>query len=136
MFPLTRILSLAAVGVFVSLTVTTRASSDELVQNLGPVGPHEPILTAVGSKRVIAFYEPDNGKCATQLVLWDPTDDGKSTAGFKAVINPRQMAHIDIPESQSFVLQCDGNAERLAIVDPSIVDPSKCVKFVPAAAPN
>ena len=57
--------------------------------------------------------------------LWDPTDDGKSAAGFEAVINPRQMAHIDTSERQSFLLQCDGNAERLVIVDPST-----CVKFI------
>ena len=126
MFPFSRILSLAAAGALVAFTTASlSARADEMVQNLGPVGPHEPILTAVGSKRVIAFYEPDNGKCATHLVLWDPTDDGKSTAGFKAVINPRQMAHIDTSERQSFLLQCDGNAERLVIVDPST-----CVKFI------
>src|SRR5262245_52110162 len=138
MFPFSHILSLAAAVAFVVFTAASLpARADEMVQNLGPVGPHEPILTAVGSKRVIAFYQPDSGKCAVHLVLWNPAD-GKagSTVGYEATLNPRQMAHIDIPESQSFVLQCDGNAERLAIVDPSIVDPSKCVKFVAAAAPN
>jgi len=35
------------------------------------------------------------------------------------------MAHIDTSERQSFLLQCDGNAERLVIVDPST-----CVKFI------
>jgi hypothetical protein len=59
------------------------------------------------------------------LVLWDPTDYGKSAAGFEAVVNPREMAHIDTSERQSFLLQCDGNAERLVIVDPST-----CVKFI------
>ena len=108
-----------------SAAASLPARADDLVDNLGPVGPHEPILAWSGSKRVIAFYEPDSGKCATQLVLWDPTDDGKSAAGFEAVINPRQMAHIDTSERQSFLLQCDGNAERLVIVDPST-----CVKFI------
>ena len=35
------------------------------------------------------------------------------------------MAHIDTSERQSFLLQCDGKAERLVIVDPST-----CVKFI------
>jgi hypothetical protein len=38
------------------------------------------------------------------------------------------MAHIDTSERQSFLLQCDGNAERLVIVDPST-----CVKFIMTA---
>jgi hypothetical protein len=41
------------------------------------------------------------------------------------------MAHIDTAKNQSFHLQCDDNAEHLAIVDPS-----KCVKFVVVAAPK
>ena len=126
MFPFSRILCLAVARALVAVTAASHpARADELVDNLGPVGPHEPILAWSGSKRIIAFYEPDSGKCATQLVLWDPMDDGKSAAGFQAVINPREMAHIDTSERQSFLLQCDGNAERLVIVDPST-----CVKFI------
>ena len=34
--------------------------------NFGPVGPNEPILTNVGTKRVIAFYVPDSGRCCDQ----------------------------------------------------------------------
>jgi hypothetical protein len=30
--------------------------------------------STVGSKRVIAFYEPDSGNCAVQLVMWKTTD--------------------------------------------------------------
>jgi hypothetical protein len=133
MFPLTRILSLAAAGALVAFTAASiSARADELAQNLGPVGPHEPILTWVGSKRVIVFYEPDSGKCAAHLVLWNPSDvNAESTKGYQATLNPQQMAHIDTAEDQWFLLQCGDNAERLAIVDPS-----KCVKFVVVAAPK
>ena len=50
MFPLSRnFLKFAAAGAFLALTVSgTPARADELAQNLGPVGPHEPILTTVG----------------------------------------------------------------------------------------
>jgi len=133
MFPLTLILSLAVGGALAAFTaVSTAALAYELVDNLGPVPPHEPILTSVGSKRVIAFYEPESGKCVVHLVLWDPADDrAESTKGYQATLNPRQMAHIDTPEYQSLHLQCSDNAERLAIVDPS-----KCIQFVVVAAPN
>ena len=60
MFPLTRSLTLAAAGAIVALTAaSTPARADQLAQNLGPVGPREPILTTVGSKRVMAFYWPE-----------------------------------------------------------------------------
>jgi hypothetical protein len=130
MFALTRILSLAAVGVFVALTaVTTRASSDEMVQNLGPVGPHEPILATFGSKRIIAFYHPDSGKCAVHLVLWNPADDkAESTVGYKATLNPLQMAHVDSAENESLHLQCSDHAQRLVLVDPNY-----CIRFAVVA---
>ena len=74
--------------------------------------------TTVGSKRVIAFYEPDSGNCAVHVVVWNPTDvNGESTAGFQADLNPRQMAHIDTAENKSLYLQCGDNAEYLAIVN-------------------
>ena len=64
MFTLTRsFLKFTAACSLLALTaISTPARADEMVQNLGPVGPHEPILTTVGNKRVIAFYEPDNGQ--------------------------------------------------------------------------
>ena len=133
MFPLTRILSLAAAGALAAFTAASiSARADELAQNLGPVGPHDPILTTVGSERVIAFYKSDGGNCAVHVVLWNPTDvNAESTVGFQTTLNPRQMGHIDAAEDKSLHLQCGDNAERLAIVDPS-----KCIKFVVVAAPK
>src|SRR6476646_3067391 len=90
MFPLTRSLSLAAAGAIVALTAASiPARADQLAQNLGPVGPREPILTWVGSKRVIAFYQPDSGNCAVHVVVWDPTDvNAESTAGLSGYPKP------------------------------------------------
>ena len=103
MFPLTRSLSLAAAGAIVALTAASiPARADELAQNLGPVGPREPILTWVGSKRVIAFYQPDSGNCAVHVVVWDPTDvNAESTAGLQATLSPRQMERISTPPKTS-----------------------------------
>ena len=121
MFPLTRIPSLAAVGALVALTAgSIPARADELAQNLGPVGPHEPILTTVGSKRVIAFYEPDSGHCAVHAVVWNTTDvNADSAARVRVSLNPQQMMQIDTAEKKSLDLQCGDNAESLAIVDTS-----------------
>ena len=119
MFPLTRSLSLAAAGAVLALAAPSiPARADELAQNLGPVGPREALLTWVGSKRVIAFYQPDSGNCAVRVVVWDPTDvNAESTAGLQTTLNPRQIAHIKTTENKSVYLQCGDNAERLAIVD-------------------
>ena len=94
----------------------------------GPVGPYEPILTTVGSKRVIAFYEPNSGHCDFRAVVWNTTDiNANSAARFQADLNPRQMVRIDTAEKESLKLQCGDNAaESLAIVDTN--------KFIAAGA--
>jgi hypothetical protein len=114
-------LGIAAAVAFVALTaVGLPARADELVQHLGPVGPHDPILTTFGDKRVIAFYEPDNGRCAVNAVVYDKTDadTGMTTAArFRVSLNPRQMVHIDSTDNESINLQCGDRAETLALVD-------------------
>jgi hypothetical protein len=125
MFPLPRnFLKFAAAGAFLALTVSgTPARADEMAQNLGPVGPHEPILTTVGNKRVIAFYEPDNGQCAVNAVVFDKTDayTGMTTAArFRVSLNPREIVHIDSADNESVKslnLQCGEDAEKLTIID-------------------
>jgi hypothetical protein len=126
MFTLTRIqcLKFAAAGALVALTAASLpARADELPSNLGPVGPHEPILTTVGSKRIIAFYEPDSGHCVVNAVVWDNTaantDMPSSAARVRISLNPRQTVHIDSAEQESLNLQCGDNAASLAIVDTS-----------------
>ena len=116
-------LNFAAAVVVVVCTLGTPARADELVQNLGPVGPHEAILTEVGSERVIAFYEPDNGRCAVHAVVFDKTDayTGMTTAArVRVSLNPREMVHIDSADNESVKslnLQCGENAEKLTIID-------------------
>jgi hypothetical protein len=120
MFPLSRnFLKFAAAGALVALTaVSTPARADEMVQNLGPVGPHEPMITMVGSKRVIAFYVPGNGNCNVQAVIWSSDDAAATTAaGFRASLNPGQTASIDSADNKSLTLKCGDYAESLAAVD-------------------
>ena len=116
-----RLLGFAAAGAFVTLTaLDLPARADELVQHLGPVGPHEPILTTFGNKRVIAFYEPDNGRCAVNAVVYDKTDaeTGMTTAArVRLSLNPHQVVHIDSTDNKSINLQCGDRADMLALVD-------------------
>ena len=118
-----QLLKFAAAGVVVVFTLGTPARADEMVQNLGPVGPHEAILTEVGGERVIAFYEPDNGRCAVHAVVFDKTDvyTGMTTAArVRVSLNPREIVHIDSADNESVKslnLQCGKNAEKLTIID-------------------
>ena len=105
MFPLSRnFLKFAAAGAFLALTVSgTPARADEMAQNLGPVGPHEPMITTVGSKRVIAFYVPDNGGCDVKAVIYDKTDadTGMTTsARVRVSLNSREIFHIDSADNE------------------------------------
>jgi len=99
-------------------TVSTVARAGDQAQNLEPVGPHEAILTTVGSKQVIAFYEPGNGQCALHAVIWNSAnvDDDVSAARVRIDLEPGQIVHIDSAENESLDLQCSANAEKLAVV--------------------
>ena len=131
MFPLSRnFLKFVAAGAFVALTVSgTPARADEMAQNLGPVGPHEPMITMVGNKRVLAFFEPGNGYCAIQAVIWNSADVNEDTTSrVRTNLNAGQLLIIDTPDNKTLKLQCGDKAERLAIIE------SK--DFVAAAAGN
>jgi hypothetical protein len=98
--------------------LTSPASADEMVQRLGSVGPHEPLLTTVGTKRIIAFFVPGNGQCNVQAVLWNADDmEAKSAASVRFVLNPSQTASIDSSPTETFTLKCGDHAESLASVD-------------------
>ena len=113
-----RFMAFAAAGALALSLASLPAHSDELAQNLGPVGPNEPILTTVGSKRVIAFYVPGNGQCGINVVVWDRSDaGGDSAARVRVSLNPRQTVHIDSAENKSINLQCGESAKTLALVD-------------------
>jgi hypothetical protein len=114
------LLSVAAASALVMLTAAALpARADDLAQNLGPVGPHDPILTTFGNKRIIAFYEPDQGRCAVQAVVWEKSDaeTGLTTAArVRVSLSPRQIVHVDSTDNKSISLQCGDRARSLALV--------------------
>lgn len=113
----TQLSKLAAVGSLVALgAFGLPAHADE--QNLGPVGPHEPILSTVGSKRVIAFYLPGSDSCTLHMVIGDVRDpEAAFVSRIRVDLEPGQMVHLDSVEQKSLNLECGDNAEKLAIVD-------------------
>jgi hypothetical protein len=120
MFALSRnFLKFAAASAFLVLTLSgTPARADEMAQNLGPVGPHEPMITTVGGKRVIAFYVPGNGGCNVQAVIWNGDDtDANTVVGIRVSLTPGQTTAIDSVENKSRTLKCGDDAETLAMVD-------------------
>ena len=118
-----RFLTFAAAGALVFTAVSVPARAEELLTHLGPVGPNEPILTAVGSKRVIAFYEPNSGHCAVNAVVWENTSaDTERPLRVRMHLKPGQMVHIDSTSNESLNIQslnlmCGDNAASLAVVD-------------------
>ena len=119
MFSLTRnTLKIASAAVVVALTaMSTPASADEIVQNLGPVPAHQPILKTVGSKNVLAFFEPGNGQCNVQAVIWNVDEIETNPARVRVSLYPGQTASIDSSATESFRLQCGDHAETLAAID-------------------
>jgi hypothetical protein len=125
MFPLSHkhLTKFAVAGAFLALTAVSfsiPASAGELVENSGPVGPHEPILTTFGNKRVIAFYEPEIGHCALNAVVYDITDPDTGTttaARVRISLSPGQTVHIDSTDNKTINLRCADEATALGIVD-------------------
>jgi hypothetical protein len=113
-------LKLAAAGAIIALTAaSTPARAGEMVQRYGPVGPNDTILATFGDKRVIAFYEVDNGRCAVNAVVFERTDaeTGMTTAArVRVSLSARQMVGIDSSDNQTLNLQCGDYAKTLAVV--------------------
>jgi hypothetical protein len=115
----TGLFGFAAASAFVALCAAgLPAYAEDATRNLGPVGPHQPILTTVGSKRIIAFYEPGAGRCTVNVVMWDNADlSGGSASRVRVALDPRQMLGIDSVENKSINLECGDDARTLALVD-------------------
>ena len=110
---------IAVVGAFAAFTLLSVPAVADEVTNLGPVAAHEPILTSVGSNRVIAFYLPGSNQCAIHAVIWDKTkvDSDTSSARIRISLEPGQIIHIDSVDGESLNLRCGSNADSLALVN-------------------
>ena len=108
--------TLVATGFIALSSFTSPVYADDPVEHLGPVGPHKPILTNVGSKRVIAFYTPGENACALQAIVWTQEENPTAPARVRVSMDPGAIVHIDSPENESLNLQCSDDAQKLAVV--------------------
>src|SRR5262245_1730013 len=68
----------------------------KIIERLGPVEVNEPVLSNLGPNALIAFYNPEDGKCAVQVVTWQRADTGAIGATRSRVtLNPEQQMNID-----------------------------------------
>jgi hypothetical protein len=122
MFLLSQSSKLAVAGAVAALlAASTPASAEESRQNLGPVGPNEPILATVGNKRLIAFYVPDSGRCSINAVVFDvaPPEALYSSARVRMNLWPGESFHLDAAGQTWVDLICGDNASTLALSGPA-----------------
>ena len=105
----------------VTLSAGAPVYAEAPANNLGPVGPREPILVSFGGQRVVAFFAPERGECAVSAVTWQ---DGETSAPYasarvRVTLEPGQTLSLDGAERQSVALLCGANASTLAVVAPA-----------------
>jgi hypothetical protein len=124
MSPLFRInrIGLAAIAALAVLAAAgPSARADQPLTNLGPVGPHEPILVSMGSQRIIAFYSQDRDGCAVTAVMWKDADPDApySSSRVRIALKPGQMFQLDSAQRQSMSLVCGADAASLSVTAPA-----------------
>lgn len=114
------ILPVAAASVLTVLAFTHMASAAEQARaNLGPVGPNQPILATIGDKRMIAYYERDNGNCKVSAVVFDasPKGGGRGSMRVRVALHPGELLNFDGVDNQRVVLTCGPDAKRLLVLN-------------------
>ena len=73
------------------------AFANERLNNLGPVGPREPILVNLGDQRIVAFFVPESGGCAVNAVTWTDTwpDAPYASTRVRIILKPGHIMQID-----------------------------------------
>jgi hypothetical protein len=121
-FPRSRFLS--AVNALFVLALTAAGGSalaETPTNNLGPVGPREPILAMVGGQRIVAFFVPERGECSLSAVTWkdDAASAPYASARVRVSLKPGQTLSLDGAQRQSMGLLCGADAATLAVVAPA-----------------
>ena len=112
----------AAVSALVALALTAAAApvlgAEAPTQNLGPVGPNEPIIANIAGRRVIAFFAPERGSCAVSTITWKDSGSDTAPSRVRLSLRPGQMVQFD-GEQLSMNLLCGVEASTLAVVAPA-----------------
>ncbi|ODR95157.1 hypothetical protein AUC70_05420 [Methyloceanibacter stevinii] len=116
---LKNILPIAAAGALSLFAATGFASADDShATNLGPVGPYQPILAKVGDSRLLAYYEPDQGKCAVSAVMSTAAADGAVDAKrVRVSLHPGELFHLDGVNNERVVFTCAPDAKAMTVLN-------------------
>jgi len=117
----TQLAAFATVGALALGVLSIPAVAQEPLTRTGPVGPYEPILTTMGSKRLIAFYVPDSGRCSINAIVFDAgaTDAPYSASRVRINLWPGEAFYLDGAKRESINLQCGDKAASLALSGPA-----------------
>jgi hypothetical protein len=111
-----------AVSALLALTLAAAAApafgAEPPTQNLGPVGPNEPILANIAGRRVIAYFVPERGSCAVSTITWKDSGSDTAPSRVRLSLRPGQMVQFD-GEQLSMNLLCGVEASTLAVVAPA-----------------
>jgi hypothetical protein len=121
-FPRTILSTFVAAGAHLALTAgAAPAFASEWLNNLGPVGPREPILVNLGDQRIVAFFVPERGGCAVNAVTWKDTgpDAPYASARVRITLKPGQIIQIDGAQPHAMGLLCGVDASNLAAIAPA-----------------
>ena len=97
-------------GALLTSSAVVPAHAEEPLTNLGPVGPNEPIVIAVGGQRIIAFYQPERGGCAVSAITWKDVGADAPYPSSASSLKPGQMFQLDGAQRQSMSLFCGADA--------------------------
>jgi hypothetical protein len=115
--------SLAAAGALIALIAAAAPAGADDAVNLGPVGPHEPLIVKMGDKRVIASYVPNGGNCFVSAVVFDAAASGGGLASTKirVALHPGELFRVDGTEERQVVLLCGFKGDMLTVLNRSEV---------------
>jgi hypothetical protein len=107
----------AAATAIAALVGASPVLAEDVSTNLGPVGPREPILASIGTKRMIAFYEPDGGSCFVSTVVWDEAapDAPYASARLRVKLEPGQAFDLDGAKLETIKINCGEGAGNLTV---------------------
>jgi hypothetical protein len=116
--------SLLCAALFLAASVLLGAAAipayaDKPLTNLGPVGPGEPLIVAIGDQRIIAFYTPARGECAVNAVVWKDADTDPASTRVRLSLKPGQTLQLDGAQRKAMSLLCGADAATLTVVAPA-----------------
>jgi hypothetical protein len=115
-FSRTILSTLVAAGALLALAAGGGpAFAGEWLNNVGPVGPREPILANLGDQRIVAFFIPERGGCAVNAVTWKDAgpDAPYASARVRIILKPGQIMQIDGAQPHAMGLLCGADATSL-----------------------